>query len=148
MQLIHQVCYAPGAIDAAFYEKMTSAVEPAEYVETLSIVCQTIAIETFHLGLGLSPPPLPSADSADPGAPARKLAQPNETKVQIGLIPTVAPQDAQGKLKALWTRAFFEHDVRPFHVQQALSADRPQSPISDPNAKQRSSVYHAHEFPG
>ena len=91
-------------------------------METLSIVCQTIAIETFHLGLGMSPPALPSTHSADPGAPARKLAQPNETKVQIGLIPTVAPQDAQGKLKELWTHAFFEHDVRPFHVQQALSA--------------------------
>ena len=121
VQQIHQVCHAPGAIDRKFYEMITSTVEPAEYVESLSITCHTIAMETFHLGVGLSPPALPSA-SAEPGVPARRLSQPGETKVQIALVPTIALGDAKGKLKELWQRAFVQHDVKPFHVQQALSA--------------------------
>eukprot|EP00937_MAST-01D_sp_MAST-1D-sp2_P001206 g1206.t1 len=121
IQQIHQICYAPGAIDRNFYEMITSTLEPAEYVEALSITCHTIAIETFHLGVGMRSPALPSA-SADAGVPARQLSQPNETKVQIAMVPTVALADAKGKLKELWQRAFVAHNVKPFHVQQALSA--------------------------
>ena len=73
------------------------------------------------MGVGLTPPVLPHA-SADAQAPVRKLAQPNEAKIQIAMVPTVAPAEAQGKLKELWQQAFLQHNVQPFHVQQALSA--------------------------
>jgi len=120
VRLIHQVCYKPGAINADFYKSCTREVDPAEYVECLSIVAHVIAQDTFHMALGLIAPALPSLTTASKTAPLRRTSNP-AAKVQIALVPTVAPADATGALLDMWTEKFLRHGVQPYHVQQALS---------------------------
>ena len=64
----------------------------------------------------------PTAIGVPTTAPGRVWYNPEKTKVQISLVPTVAPKDATGALKELWEEAYFQHNRVPYHVQQALSA--------------------------
>ena len=75
---------------------------------------KTIAMESFHLGLGLECPAFPSPDSeaalkaSIDAPPARVVADPKNTRVQIAYVPTVDPKECTGTLRELWTRCFFD----------------------------------------
>ena len=96
-------------------------------MEALSLICHTIAADSWHLCMGLPPLTLPTS-RPDRTVPPRVVPT-RKTRRQIAMVPTVAPGDAEGSLKALWHREFHEKPIaaglapcQPKHVQQALSS--------------------------
>jgi hypothetical protein len=101
VKLVHQVCNDPAAIDQQFYDAVTGDpdVTPGDYVEAISIINHVIALDTWHLGMGLPPPllPEPGTTAGEGQLPARVVANP-KAKVHIAMVPTVAPEDADGSV--------------------------------------------------
>ena len=121
VRLVHQICTKPGEIDQAFYDSIVADVQPLDYVECVAVVTQTIAQDTWHLALGLAPLPLPEQSTAS-AAPAARVVSNPKARPHIAMVPTVAPEDADGALAELWTDEFYSQGAGPAHVQQALSA--------------------------
>lgn len=90
IEIIHRMVADPGRLTRSWSEKMrASGIEDTEYVELVSIVAHTTALDVFARALGLEELPLPEAQ---PGAPSRY--RPAEARQGEAWLPTIAWDEA------------------------------------------------------
>ncbi len=89
IEAIHRIRTDPGRLGETWFQSLRQAGLGEEaYVELVSIVAVTVAVDTFRRGSGL--PPLAFPD-AEPGIPSRR--RPAGAKPGRGFVATVAPED-------------------------------------------------------
>jgi len=89
IEAIHRVVSDPGRLSEAWYRRTTSAGLGEEaYVELLSVVAITTAIDTFDRACRAQLRALPAAA---PGTPSRQ--RPAGAKPGLGWMPMLAPED-------------------------------------------------------
>jgi alkylhydroperoxidase family enzyme len=89
IEAIHRIRTDPGRLGETWFLTLRAAgLGEAPYVELVSVVAVTVAIDTFRRGSGLPPLPLPAAE---PGAPSRR--RPTGAKPGLGFVATLAPED-------------------------------------------------------
>ncbi|MBT5898431.1 MAG: hypothetical protein HOK30_02995 [Rhodospirillaceae bacterium] len=92
VEQIHRIRTDPGRLSRAWHEGLREAGMVEErYVETVGVIANIVAMDTFTKGLGLDPWPLPAPQ---PGEPTR--LRPVAAKQQMAWVSTLAPQDAIG----------------------------------------------------
>lgn len=86
VEMIHRIVSDPGRLTRTWYEgRLASGIADTEYVETVGIVAQVTAIDTFCRGIGLDPHPLPDPE---PGEPSRY--RPAEARQHEAWAPNIA----------------------------------------------------------
>jgi len=89
VEAIHRIRTDSGRIGEAWYRGLLAAgMDQERYVELISVVVITVAIDTFQFAAGLDPLPLPAAH---PGEPARR--RPVGAKRELTWVATLAPED-------------------------------------------------------
>lgn len=112
---IHRVINDQGRLTQSWFRRtLDEGLNEAAYVEILGVVATIVAIDTFHRGIGLSTPELPSAV---PGEPSGAISK--DAEHRIAWVRTVHPMKTKGALAEHW----FPGGERQFvpHVRQALS---------------------------
>ena len=115
VEVIHRVINDSGRLTRSWFERTikSNLSEPA-YVETVAVVVTVVAVDTFHVALGLEPPVLPRPSEGDPvGTIPRGLRK------KIAWVSTVSPKDADGALKRAWSPD--GRDTYIPRIQQAMS---------------------------
>jgi hypothetical protein len=99
IEAIHRIVSDPGRLSEAWYRRTTSSgLSDEAYVELLSVVAITTAIDTFDRACGAPPRPLPDPL---PGAPTRQ--RPRGAKPGVGWMPMLAPEDVMSDDPPLYT---------------------------------------------
>jgi alkylhydroperoxidase family enzyme len=89
IEAIHRIRTDPGRLGEAWFLRLREAgLAEAAYVELVSVVAVTVAIDTFRRGAGLPPLPFPEPQ---PGEPSRR--RPVNAKPGLGFVATLAPDD-------------------------------------------------------
>lgn len=89
IEAIHRIVNDPGRLSEAWYRRTTSTgLSDEAYVELLSVVAITTAVDTFDRAFGA---PLRALPSPLPGTPTRR--RPERAKPGLGWMPMLAPQD-------------------------------------------------------
>ena len=89
VEAIHRIRTDPGRIGESWFLRLRDAGLGEEaYVELVSIVAVTVAIDTFRRGSFLPALPLPQAR---PGTPSRR--RPANAKPGLAYVATLAPED-------------------------------------------------------
>ena len=89
IEAIHRIRTDPGRIGESWLLRLRDAgLGEEEYVELVSVIAVTVAIDTFRRGSGLPPLPLPEAR---PGRPSRR--RPANAKPGLAYVATLAPDD-------------------------------------------------------
>jgi alkylhydroperoxidase family enzyme len=89
IEAIHRIRSDPGRLGEAWFLTLREAgLTEDAYVELVSIVAVTVAVDTFRRGSGLAPLSLPAAE---PGVPSRH--RPKGAKPGPGFVATLAPED-------------------------------------------------------
>ena len=69
VEIVHRIRTDPARLTRAWYEGVIEAgLTPEQYVEIVSVVAHTVALDSFAQGIGVSPLPLPRPAN---GMPAR-----------------------------------------------------------------------------
>ena len=90
VEIVHRVATDPGRLSERWYRGIIAGgLGEERYVETISIVAHTVAIDTMARGLGRDPQPLPAPQ---PGAPSGY--RPRGAKPGPAWVPWVEPDDA------------------------------------------------------
>lgn len=67
VDFIHRIRTDPGRMTKAVFDGVIAArVSPQHYVETISVVCSSVIIDTLHVALDLGRPALPEPESGEP----------------------------------------------------------------------------------
>jgi hypothetical protein len=112
VDVVHRVATDPARLSAPWYQSVIdSGVTDAQYVEVVSVVAHTVAIDTMPRGLGVEAPPLPHPE---PGAPARP--RPEGAKPGGARVPWIEPSDI-GQSEA----GIYPADRPPANIMKALS---------------------------
>ena len=112
VDVIHRIVTDPGRLSKTWLDDvLASCLSDAEYVETVGVIVNVMAIDQFRRGIGMVPAPLPESL---PGEPMR--VRPRGAKPGVAWVPLLAPEDV--------TEA--EADLYPdvpliTYVQRALS---------------------------
>ena len=89
VEAIHRIVTDPGRLSETWFRDVVeSGLSEEAYVELLSVVAITTAVDTFDRGRGAAPRPLPGAR---PGTPTRR--RPKGAKPGLGWMPMLAPED-------------------------------------------------------
>ncbi|MBC8241196.1 MAG: hypothetical protein H8E30_12080 [Alphaproteobacteria bacterium] len=92
VEQIHRISTDPGRLSRSWYQGLCAGGMVEErYVETVGVIANVVAIDTFTKGLGMDPWPLPAAH---PGAPSRH--RPLAAKRALAWVATLPPEDAVG----------------------------------------------------
>ncbi len=92
VEQVHRIRSDPGRLSRAWYEGLREAGMVEErYVETVGVIANIVAIDTFTKGLGMDPWPLPAAQSGEPSR-----WRPAAARRQMAWVSTLAPEDAIG----------------------------------------------------
>lgn len=90
VDVIHRIATDPARLTRDWYDGMVGdGLEETEYVETVAIICMTIAIDTFARSLGMMPPNLPVPVDGEPSR-----LRPPEARPGDAWVPWIAPEDA------------------------------------------------------
>jgi hypothetical protein len=90
VEVIHRVRTDPGRLNRAWFDRTVAQGLGAEqYVETIGIIAEVVAIDTMIAALGLNPPPLPKSVA---GMPSRR--RPSGAKPGAAWVPWIEPKDA------------------------------------------------------
>jgi len=101
LEAIHRVVSDPGRLSQAWFRQVVDAgVSEEAYVELLSIVAITTAVDTFDRGRGAGLRALPDAL---PGMPLRR--RPKGAKPGLGWMPMLAPEDVTPEDPPLYSAA-------------------------------------------
>jgi hypothetical protein len=101
IEAIHRIVSDPGRLSEAWYRRLSGAELADEpYVELLSVVAMTIALDTFDRAAGAALHDLPAAS---PGKPTRR--RPKGAKPGLGWMPMLAPADVSPDDPPLYTSA-------------------------------------------
>jgi hypothetical protein len=101
IEAVHRIVSDPGRLSEAWYRRTTAeGLGEEAYVELLSVVAITTAVDTFDqaLGTALRHRPTPSA-----GIPTRR--RPKGAKPGLGWMPMLAPEDVSADDPPLYTSA-------------------------------------------
>jgi hypothetical protein len=91
VEAIHRIVSDPGRLSESWYRRTTASVlSDAAYVELLSVVAITTALDTFDRARGAAGRALPEAK---PGEPTRR--RPKGAKPGLGWIAMLAPADVR-----------------------------------------------------
>jgi hypothetical protein len=91
IEAIHRIVADPGRLSEAWYRQVTATrLSDAAYVELLSVVAITTAVDTFDRAGGA---PLRSLPPTQPGDPTRQ--RPAGAKPGLGWMPMLAPEDVE-----------------------------------------------------
>jgi hypothetical protein len=113
VEQIHRIRTDPGRLSRAWYQGLRDGgLAEERYVETVGVIANIVAIDTFTKGLGLEPWPLPEAR---PGAPDR--ARPAAARRQMAWVATLAPEDAIGTAD----EDLYAGRASAAHIYQAMS---------------------------
>ena len=89
VEAIHRIVTDPGRLSEAWYRRTTAAgLGDEAYVEALSVMAITTAVDTFDRASGQALRTLPAAR---PGTPGRR--RPAGAKPGLGWMPMLAPED-------------------------------------------------------
>jgi hypothetical protein len=89
VEAIHRLVADPGRLSRGWYEALLArGLDDVRYIELLSVVAITTAIDTFDVALGRSPRALPEARG---GTPTRR--RPRGAREGLAWMATLAPQD-------------------------------------------------------
>jgi hypothetical protein len=89
IEAIHRIRTDPGRLGETWFLQLREAgLGEDAYVELVSVVAITVAIDTFRRGAGLEPLELPKAT---PGIPSRR--RPSGARPGLGWVATLAPED-------------------------------------------------------
>jgi hypothetical protein len=112
VEVVHRVVTDPGRLGERWYRGVVARGLTAEqYVEIVSVVAHTVAIDTMARGLGLDLLPLPDPQ---PGAPSRQ--RPAGAKPGGAWVPWIEPDDA-GATEA----GIYPSDRPPANIMKAMS---------------------------
>jgi hypothetical protein len=91
VEQIHRIRTDPGRLTKAWYQGLIAAgISNERYVESIGVIADVVAIDTFCRGLGIAAWPLPQAQAGEP-ARVRPPAEPD-----IAWVPTLSPDHALG----------------------------------------------------
>ncbi len=89
IEAIHRIRTDPGRLGETWFHHLRNlGLGEEAYVELVSVVAVTVAVDTFRRGAGLAPLALPPAA---PGTPSR--CRPSGAKPGLGFVATLAPED-------------------------------------------------------
>jgi alkylhydroperoxidase family enzyme len=112
IEIVHRVCTDPARLTERWYRgALAAGVSEEQYVETVGIVAQIVAIDTMMRGLDREPPSLPTPQ---PGAPSHD--RPRGAKRGVAWIPWVEPEDAEPG-----TLGHYPTERPAANIQKALS---------------------------
>jgi hypothetical protein len=101
IEAIHRIVSDPGRLSEAWYRGTTSADLGEEaYVELLSVVAITVAIDTFDRACGAELRALPDATAGEPNR-----RRPAGAKPGLGWMPMLAPEDVAPEDPPLYASA-------------------------------------------
>src|SRR5437763_3463872 len=88
VEAVHRIRTDPGRLTRSWFDNVIrSALTPEQYVEIVSVVAHTVALDTFARGVGI--PPLPLPDASD-GAPS--CHRPSGPRQGPAWVPWTAPE--------------------------------------------------------
>jgi hypothetical protein len=112
VEVVHRVQTDPGRLGERWYRDVIARGLTAEqYVEIVSVVAHTVAIDTMARGLGFNLLPLPDPQ---PGAPSRQ--RPAGAKPGGAWVPWIEPDDAGGAEAGI-----YPSDRPPANIMKAMS---------------------------
>jgi hypothetical protein len=112
VEVVHRVRTDPGRLGERWYRGVvTGGLTEEQYVEIVSVVAHTLAIDTMARGLGLDVPPLPTPE---PGSPSRY--RPSGAKPGGAWVPWIEPADA-GEGEGV----IYPSDRPPANIMKAMS---------------------------
>ena len=86
IEVIHRVVGDPGRLTRSWYKNiLEDGIEDVTYVEIISVIAQTTAIDTFARGLGVVLRPLPTPHAGEP-----TRYRPKEARQQKAWVPNIA----------------------------------------------------------
>jgi hypothetical protein len=101
IEAVHRIVSDPGRLSEAWYRRTTSlGLSDEAYVELLSVVAITTAIDTFDRAYGAPPRSLPTPL---PGAPRQR--RPQGARPGLGWMPMLAPEDVTAEDPPLYASA-------------------------------------------
>ena len=111
VNVIHRVVNDPGRLSERWFrEALSDGVEEDEFIEIISICVQTLALDIFAAGIGMTAVPLPIAE---PGQPRRQ--RPSEARTGPGWAATISPENAGPDFKD-----FYSNESH-FYIRRSLT---------------------------
>jgi hypothetical protein len=112
VEVAHRVRTDPGRLGERWYQDVIArGLTEEQYVEIVSIVAHTVAIDTMMLGLGLDILPLPAAE---PGSPSRY--RPEGARPGSAWVPWIEPIGADASEAGI-----YPSDRPPANIMKAMS---------------------------
>jgi hypothetical protein len=112
VEVVHRVVTDPGRLSERWFRGVIAGgLTEAQYVEILSVVAHTVAIDTMARGLGLDAPLVPHPE---PGSPSRY--RPAGAKLAGAWVPWVEPADVSEGEAGL-----YPIDRPPANIMKAMS---------------------------
>jgi len=112
VEVVHRVRTDPGRLGESWYRSVIArGLTEAQYVEVVSVVAHTVAIDTVARGLGLDVSPLPDPE---PGSPSHY--RPTGAKPGGAWVPWVEPADASAAEAGI-----YPSDRPPANIMKAMS---------------------------
>ena len=116
---VHRVMNDSARLTPSWYERtIESGLSEPAYVEAVAVIVTTVAVDTFHRGMGLPLLELPAAQS---GQPSRDL--PVGARRRFTWVPTVSPREAGEELRRAWWPDGDEQYVPRIHQALSLVVD-------------------------
>ena len=113
VEQIHRIRTDPGRLSRSWFQGLADqGMVEERYVETVGVIANLVAIDTFTKGLGLDPWPLPSAQ---PGEPSR--LRPVAASRELAWVHTLPPQGAIGTVD----EDLYAGRPTAAHIYQAMS---------------------------
>ena len=116
VEAIHRIATDPARLTERWVRSLLDGGIPdTEYVEMVSVMAHTIAVDTFTDGLGMPRHPLPQPLA---GTPSRQ--RPDGAAVDVAWLPTVPPEAADDELKRIYPSGIGDAPNAP-NVRRAMS---------------------------
>ncbi|MCX7384735.1 MAG: alkylhydroperoxidase-related (seleno)protein [Alphaproteobacteria bacterium] len=88
VEAVHRIRTDSGRIGEGWFRRVAAGAPEDRYVELVSVVVITVAVDTFRLGAGLAPLPLPASRPGEPGRHRPVGARPGP-----GFTHSLRPED-------------------------------------------------------
>ena len=112
VEIVHRIRTDPGRLTRSWYDGVIrSDLTPEQYVEIVSVVAHTVALDTFARGIGIAP--LPMSQPAA-GMPSRRL--PPGARPGPAWVPWIEPQDLTEAEAGI-----YPHSRPPANIHKAMS---------------------------
>lgn len=112
VEVVHRICTDPARLTPNWFEGFTAeALSVERYVETVGVVAQTVAVDTFARGMGLDPLPLPEPVAGEPSR-----YRPEGLREGEAWVPLLSPETATEAEQDLYPR-----DRPTANIRRAMS---------------------------